>query len=160
MLIGSDSEEHSMRVHASTDIAVTPARLFDYVTTLEHVKRWQPDVVETRSLTEGGCRVGARWRATVEEPRRGRFEVETWVIAMAANEHIVCGFDEPTSSGQIEYRMTSVGPGTRVQATAELRIKGFARWFSLAAKGFVRRKFESRLRLLREAVELEQHLQH
>ena len=145
-----------MRIQTSSvEIAAAPERVFAFMTDPSQIKRWQPDVVESRPLTENGFRVGARWRATVEEYGR-RFDVETWVVALATNERIVVGMDAPTASGEIEYHFVGQGQGTSLSVTATLEIKGMMRILSFLVKGMVRRKMESRLKLLRDVVEAEQ----
>ena len=137
----------------STDVRVPRDRLFAYLTDPTTVKQWQPDVVESRPLTDGGVRPGARWRVTVEEPRRGRFELQTWVVALTPNNRVVYGMDEPSSTAEIEYKLTDSPAGTHIESTATFHMKGFFRLFAPLVRGMVRRKFESRLNLLRDAAE-------
>jgi uncharacterized protein YndB with AHSA1/START domain len=137
----------------STNIRVPRKRLFDYLTDPTTVQQWQPDVVESRPLTDGGVRPGARWRVTVEEPRRGRFELETWVIAFNPDERVVYGMDEPTSAAEIEYRLADTPTGTRVETTATFHLKGFFRFLAPLVRGMVQRKFQSRLDVLRDVAE-------
>ena len=143
-----------MRIPAAhVDVGVPRDHLFAYITDTATVKQWQPDVIESRALTDGGFQPGARWRVTVNEPRRGRFDLETWVIAVTPNERVVYGMDEPSASAEIEYRLADIPTGTRVESEANFRLKGIMKILTPLVRGMVKHKFESRLKLLRDAAE-------
>ena len=146
-----------MRIHPpSIDIDATPERVFAFMTNLAFARRWQPDLVAIpRPLTDGGFRVGARWRMEVAEYGRS-FEVETWVVDMTPNERLVYGMDAPTATVEVDYHLRRDGARTRLEVDATITLKGLMRLFSALVNGMVRRKFESRLQLLREAVEAEE----
>jgi hypothetical protein len=107
-------------------------------------------------LPERGIYVGTRSLATVEEYGR-RFEVENCVIVLTANELVTYHMDAPTASGDIEYHLVRQGDITGIENTISLAPKGFIWLLWPFAKRMVRRKMESRLRLLRDLVESEQH---
>jgi uncharacterized protein YndB with AHSA1/START domain len=139
---------------ASIDIAASPELVFAYMTDPRHVKSWQPDVVESQPLPAGGLCVGTRLRSTVQEYGR-RFEVELRIAAIAANEHVAYEMEAPTASIHSEFRLTRKGNSTRVEHLVTVRLKGLGRLLMPFAKGMVQRKLESRLKLLRDAVEAE-----
>jgi len=140
----------------SIEIEAPPKKIFEFMTDPTHVKSWQPDVVEARPLPPGGLRVGAHVGATVQEYGR-RFDVDLLVAAMSRNERIAYRMEAPTASAYVEYRLVQWGRYTRVVSSAEMRPKGFIGSLYPLMKGVIDRlakwKMESRLRLLRTAVE-------
>ena len=139
------------RVRASVEIAATPKRVFFYLRDQDRVKRWQHDVVETQPLPER-LQTGMLLRSTIQEYGR-RFEVEVRVAALAANEYVGYEMEAPTASVRSEYRLVLQGANTRVESTAVIQPKGFARFLLPLLGGLIRRKLRSRLQLLREVVE-------
>jgi uncharacterized protein YndB with AHSA1/START domain len=142
------------RISASVEIAASPERVFSYMTDPQHLRRWQPDLVEPQSPPEGGLRVGTQFRATVKEYGR-RFDIELRVTALAMNEHVAYDLEAPTASMQSEFHLVPQGKNTRVEHTAVVKPKAFLRVLWPFVQGMIRRKLRSRLRLLREAVEEE-----
>jgi len=142
--------------NASIEIEAAPQTIFEYLTDPRHLKSWQPDVVEPRPLPPGGLRVGAHVGATVQEYGR-RFDVDLLVAAMTRNEHIAYRMEAPTVSALVEYRLVQWGRYTRVVSNVVMRPKGFLRRVYPLMHGVMNRiarwKMESRLRLLRDAVE-------
>jgi uncharacterized protein YndB with AHSA1/START domain len=137
---------------ATVDIAAPRHRVFSFMTNPDYVTRWQPDVVQSIPLTEGGMQRGARWRVTVQEYGR-RFDVDTSVVDMALDERLVFETSAPTANVQVEYRFFDHGPNTRVELMATLKPRGIMRIVFPFAKGMIRRKVASRLDLLREVIE-------
>jgi uncharacterized protein YndB with AHSA1/START domain len=135
------------------DVSAPVERVFAFLRDPMKIKRWQPDVVATRIVSGDGLQKGSRWCATVKEPQRGTFDLEVWVADVVENERIVYAMDEPQSHAEIEYRLSSSGDGTRVACSADFKLKGIARVLSPLVRGFVARKFRSRLALLRDQIE-------
>lgn len=131
-------------------------RVFAFLRDPTKVKRWQPDVITTEIVSGNGLQKGSRWRATVKEPQRGTFDLEVWVADVAENERIVYAMEEPQSHAGIEYRLIGSGEGTQVVCSADFKLKGIARFLSPIVKGFVARKFRSRLDLLRQQIEADE----
>jgi uncharacterized protein YndB with AHSA1/START domain len=142
--------------NATIEIQATPEKVFEYITDPKHVKSWQPDVVEPHPLPPGGLQVGAHVGATVEEYGR-RFDVDLLVAAMKKNDHITYRMEAPTVSALVQYRLVQWGEHTRVVTEIAMRPKGFLGRIYPFVQGLmnriVRRKLQSRLQLLREAVQ-------
>jgi len=135
-------------------VGVPRERLFGYLTDLTTVRDWQPDLAEPpEALTTGGVRPGARWHATVDEPRRGRFTLEVTVAAMTRPEQVSYYMEEPSSSATIAYHLTAQGTGTQVQIQAEFQLKGWRRLLSPLVRPIIQKKLAARLLLLRDAAQ-------
>ena len=138
----------------AVDVAVPPERLFAYLTNPDLVMEWQPDLIgQPQWLTEGGLRPGARFRATMEQPGRGRVDAEMTVVTLTPPERVVYHAEEATSSVDFEWRITRQPNGSQVQVTMDFRLKGFLRLLTLVARPMIRRKLESRVLLLRDAAQ-------
>jgi uncharacterized protein YndB with AHSA1/START domain len=90
------------------EIAASPDRVFSFMTNPEHVKQWQPDVVESIPLTKGSVQRGTRWRVTVEEFGR-RFDVETSVVDLVLNTRLVFETSAPTADARSITASLSTG---------------------------------------------------
>jgi uncharacterized protein YndB with AHSA1/START domain len=141
-----------VRVSANVEIAASPELVFSYMTNPEHIRRWQPDVTASLPPPEGGLRVGTRFRTSVKEYGR-RFDVELLVTAIEMNEHVAYDMESPVASVQSEFRLVPRGNNTRVEHTAVVKPRAFGRVLLPFVRGFLERKLQSRLILLREAVE-------
>ena len=79
------------------------------------------------------------------------------VAAMTRNEHIAYRIEAPKASAYVEYRLVQWGRYTRVVISAVKQPKGFIGSLYPLIEGVINRlakwKMESRLRLLRNAVE-------
>jgi uncharacterized protein YndB with AHSA1/START domain len=141
---------------ASIEIEAPPTKIFEFLTDPKRVQSWQPDVVETRPLPPGGLHVGTHFGATVKEYGR-RFDVDLLVAAMTRNEHIAYRMEAPRASAYVEYWLVQWGRYTRVVSSAVTRPKGLIGSLYPLMKGVINRlakwKMESRLKLLRHAVE-------
>ena len=141
---------------ATIEIDALPEKVFAFITDPKHVKSWQPDVVEPRPLPPGGLQVGAHLGATVQEYGR-RFDIDLLVAAMKRNESITYRMEAPAVSAHVEYRLVQWGRYTLVVNTAAMRPKGFLASFYPVLRGLMKKivewKMESRLKLLRAAVE-------
>ena len=146
-----------MRIPAASVLVQVPReRVFAFMRDQAKLKRWQPEVIDSLLLSGDGSAMGSRWRLTVEDPARGRFELETWIVALKENEFLAYAWEEPRSVGEVEYRLVGSGPGTRIQSTATFYLRGFGRVFTPLVTGSVARKLASRLKLLREQLEAEE----
>jgi len=141
---------------AAIEIAAPPAKIFEFMTDPKHLHSWQPDVLEAGPLPPGGLQIGAHVGAKVQEYGR-KFDVDLLVASMKRNEHIAYRMEAPTVSAQVEYRLVQWGKQTLVVSLAAMRPKGFLRSFYPVVGGLMKRmaqrKMQSRLTLLRAAVE-------
>ena len=139
---------------ASVDIGALPEQVFSFMTDPGRLRQWQPDVGESYPLPEGGLCVGAVLRATVQEYGR-RFEVQLRVTSLVRNQHVAYEMEAPMASVRSEFRLTRAGDKTRVEHLVTLKPKGFGRLLLPLMPGMIRRKLQSRLELLRRALETE-----
>ena len=142
--------------NASIEIEAASQTIFEYITNPMHLKSWQPDVVEPTPLPPGGLRVGAHVGATVQEYGR-RFDVDLLVASMTRNENITYRMEAPTVSAMVEYRLVQWGAHTRVVNNIVMKPKGVLRRLHPFVNGIMNKimqwKMQSRLRMLRDAVE-------
>ncbi len=105
----------------SIEIEATPELVFSFMTDPQHVKSWQPDLVELKPVAPGGLWVGAHVGATVEEYGR-RFDIDMVVAALTPNEHIAYDMNAPTAAVHMDYRLVRWGDRTRLVSTAVVRV--------------------------------------
>jgi uncharacterized protein YndB with AHSA1/START domain len=136
---------------AAVEIPVSPERLFAFLTNPDHVKAWQPDVLEYTFLTDGGLRPGARIRAVMVQPGRGRVEAELTVVTVTPPEHLVYHTEERTSSVDFDYQLSRSPRGASLVVSMDIRLKGLLRLLTVLARPMIRRKLDTQVRLLRDA---------
>jgi uncharacterized protein YndB with AHSA1/START domain len=137
----------------AVDIAVSPERLFAFITNPDHVKEWQPDLLEYEFLTEGGIRPGARIRAAMLQPGRGRVDAELTVVTVTPPEHLVYHSEERTSSVDFDYQLSRSPRGASLVVSMDIRLKGFLRLLTVVARPMIRRKLDALVLLLRDAAQ-------
>ncbi len=146
--IGGSMADYRVQV----SIAATPAQVYPFLTEPERLKQWLGGLVESKPLTEGGTRVGARSLEIVEESGR-RMEMESVVLDVRTNELLAVEISSSMGQMRSEYRLAGDGARTRVDHTMNVRYKGFIRFIAPFIKGMVQKKIEGDLERLRQVVE-------
>src|SRR5437899_599228 len=66
-----------MRISSASVVVLVPSeRVFAFIRDRAKLKCWQPDVIDSHLLSGDGSAAGSRWRVTLKDPARGRFELE------------------------------------------------------------------------------------
>src|SRR6266478_334735 len=88
-----------MRISSASVVVLVPSeRVFAFIRDQAKLKCWQPEVIDSHLLSGDGSAAGSRWRVTLKDPARGRFELETWIVGLRENEQVVYAWQEATSS--------------------------------------------------------------
>lgn len=137
---------------AQVSIAATPVQIYPFLTEPERLKQWLGGLVESKPLTEGGTRVGARSLEIVEENGR-RMEMESVILDVRTNELLAVEISSSMALMRSEYRLTGDGARTRVDHTMNAHYKGFVRLLAPFIRGMVQKKIDGDLDRLRQVVE-------
>ena len=137
------------------DIAAPPAHVFAVLTDPKLQRLLNPEIVEIRQPDP--FQVGDLSHATVREFGR-TFSVEAKLTRRDQDAAVGYDMTTPTWSGHIEYTLTAVDSGTRVdfyfQPVAVTGWKRYpARCLALAIRPLIRRHHRNRLEALRALVE-------
>jgi uncharacterized protein YndB with AHSA1/START domain len=116
-----------IRIETSTQVNQPRDRVFDFLTDVDSLPKWQSGVVQSKRLTEGPVRVGFQYEETAK--------VAFW------NLHTVCTVTDikvnerfsfvAKSSGPLDYDgrfdLQPVAGGTRLTLSGTARLKGIWR---------------------------------
>jgi carbon monoxide dehydrogenase subunit G len=116
-----------IHIEISTQIARTRAEVFDFLTDLDNLKRWQTGVIQTKSLMEGPVRVGYQFTETAKVGPWTLNTVST-VTDLKTNERFAF---QVKSAGpldcDVQFDLQPVAGGTRLTITGAGRLKGMWR---------------------------------
>jgi len=142
-----------IRIEFPVEVARPVQEVFAYVTDLERLGEWQPNLVSVTKETEGPMGEGTRLR----EVRRGPFgrnvEAQVEISAYEPNRR----FDLRVVSGPLpidgSHELHDAGGGTRIDFVAQGQPGGALRLAEPLLRRVLRRQFESYYRRLTEVLE-------
>jgi uncharacterized protein YndB with AHSA1/START domain len=116
-----------IQVEASTQIARRPADVFDFLTEVENLPRWQAGVTEAKPLTPGAMRIGSQFS---QKTRVGPWNLDTigTVSELKTNERIAF---QLKSTGplncEVNFDLQPAAGGTRLTLRGVAQLKGLWR---------------------------------
>jgi hypothetical protein len=145
-ILGSRVSEHraSIRIHAARAV------VFPHLVEPVRLSKWIEGLVSSEPLTEGGPRLGARSRETVEGDGN-RMQMDSEITAFEQDSLLEVRLTSGMMTGRNRFVLTGA---TVVEQTFTLHYHGFARLLAPFLKGSVQKKLESdlaRLKALAEA---------
>ena len=139
---------------ASVRIERPAAAVFPYLTEPSHLTRWLEGLVESRPLSQGGLRVGARSLEVVEVDGE-RIEMQSKVLAYEENRLLRVEIDAPILTGINDYRLAEEDGATRLEFRTETALKGLFKLFASSLHDPIQTKHEADLARLKALVEAE-----
>lgn len=133
-------------------IGAPPERVFPFMIEPELLKQWMNGLKESRPLTEGGLRVGARSEELVEEDGR-RMVVLTEVVRLDHNRALVVKLENEIFDAVSSYELLAAGDATALVHELETTYKGMMKLMSAMIGGMVQKKLEGDLERLRSLVQ-------
>jgi len=133
-------------------IGAPPERVFPFLVEPELLKQWMSGLKESRPLTEGGLRVGARSEELVEEDGR-RMVVLTEVVCLDHNRALVVKLENEIFDAISSYELQAAGDATTLVHELETTYKGMMKLMSAMIGGMVQKKLEGDLERLRSLVQ-------
>ena len=130
--------------HVSRLLAAPPAEVFPYLTDPDLLAEWIEGLVRTEPLTDGGPRLGARSRDTIEERGR-RMEFLSEIVGWAPPERMDVQLEGPGVSATSGYRLEANEGGTHLTHEQTVRYRGMLRVMAPFIDGPVRAKLEGHL---------------
>jgi carbon monoxide dehydrogenase subunit G len=129
-----------IRVEREIDVARSASEVFERLTRIEDLPRWQPAIVEARLTSPGPLGVGSRVRIVVSTAPGRREEAEGTVTEFASPERI--GIAATAGPADIAARVviTPVGESAcRVGLATTIKLGGLLRF----VEGMARSKIEA-----------------
>lgn len=138
--------------HAETIIGVHPGQVFPFLVEPDRLKQWMSGLVDSKALTEGGPRVGARSQETVEEDGR-RVVVLTEITQYEVNRTLAVKLENDMFDAVSCYDLEVHAAGTHVKHRFEAKYKGMMRFMAVMIGGMVQKKLEGDMQRLKQAAE-------
>jgi carbon monoxide dehydrogenase subunit G len=128
--------------------------VFDYVSDLENVPRWNYAIVETKKITDGPIGVGAIFRQVRSLPRRSEEMLQ--ITEFEPDRRFAVHGDLGPFSGTLTYDFQDLGASTRLTNEATLEAQGVMRLAAPIAAGRVRDAVAKNLGALKAFLESSQ----
>lgn len=141
-----------IQFRAEVQIGRPPDHVFPFLIDPRKLVLWIGGLVDSKPLTEGGPRRGAKSIETVEENGR-RFEMSTEILQFEPDRELEARIHAEMGEVISRFRLTSVGDGTRLEQTMTARFTGVYRLFGLLLRGPVQKKLAEDLARLKEKAE-------
>ena len=142
-----------IHIESSTQVNQARDRVFDFLTDIDNLSKWQTGVIQSKRLTEGPVRVGFQFEETA---RIGPWKLHTicTVTDMKANERFAF---EAKSNGPLDYdgrfNLQPVAGGTRLTLNGTARLKGLWRLLQPLLSGDLRKETRSELATMKRLLE-------
>jgi carbon monoxide dehydrogenase subunit G len=131
----------------------SPHDVFEFVSDLENVPKWNYAIVETRKASEGPVAVGTTYRQVRSLPNRSE---ETLRVTEFEPDRRF-GFEGGLGpfEGTLIYELEEIGGDTRLTNKADLEARGIAKLAAPIASGRVRGAVAKNLETLKQLLERE-----
>jgi uncharacterized protein YndB with AHSA1/START domain len=133
-------------------ITAQPEQVFPFLVEPERLKQWMNGLKESKPLTEGGVRVGARSEEIVEEEGR-RMVVLTEITHLEFNRTLVVKLENEIFDAVSTYELLAAIGGTNVKHSLETSYKGMMKLMAGMIGGMVQKKLEGDLHRLKAVAE-------
>ncbi len=114
------------RLHERIETALPPGPTFDFVADFANARLWDPGVVSSSRLDDGPLDVGARYRLEVRMGRRTAPMTYRVSVFDRPNRVVLVGSGSGVDAVDA-IRFVPTDDGTRVEYTADIRLRGLLR---------------------------------
>jgi carbon monoxide dehydrogenase subunit G len=142
-----------IRIEESTQISRPRDEVFDFLTNVDNLPKWQSGVVQSRRLTQGAVRVGFQYEEVVK--------VGPWKL------NAVCTVTDLKANERFAFQMKTSGPldcdgrfdlqpaagGTRLTISGSARLKGVWRLMQPVFGGDLRKETRTELATIKLLLE-------
>ncbi|HXH23074.1 MAG TPA: SRPBCC family protein [Dehalococcoidia bacterium] len=142
-----------IRIELSTQISRPRDEVFEFLTDVGKLPKWQTGVVQSKAVSEGAMRVGYQFEETAK--------VAFWKL------HTVCAVTDikanerfaftAKSNGPIDYHgqfdLQPVAGGTRLSVTGSVNLKGLWKLLQPVLAGDLRKETRAELETIRRLLE-------
>ena len=144
-----------IHIELSTQISQPRDRVFDFLTDIDTLPKWQTGVVQSKRISQGPVRVGFQFEETAKLALWKLHTVCT-VTDIKANQRFA--FDA-RSSGPLDYEgsfdLQPVAGGTRLTLSGTARLKGLWRLLQPVLAGDLRKETRTELATIKLLLEAE-----
>jgi uncharacterized protein YndB with AHSA1/START domain len=142
--------EHSIQIGRSR------SEVFDFLTNVENLPRWQANLVQSVPISDGPARVGFQFEETIHVMMR-RIRAVCTVTEIKANERFAF---EMRSNGPLDcdahFELQPVANGTRLTLIGTARLRGVWRLLQPIVAGELRKETLAELMAMKALLEVPQ----
>ena len=142
-----------IRIDGSTQIDRRRDEVFDFITGVESLPKWQSGVIESKPLSDGPVRVGYQFSETAKVVF-WKLRTVCTVTDLKANERFAF---VAKSDGPLDYEgsfdLQPVAGGTRLTLSGWARLKGIWRLLQPLLAGDLRRETRTELAMIKRLME-------
>lgn len=142
-----------MRFSNTITIERSPHDVFEFISDLENVPKWNYAIAETRKVSEGPVGVGTTYRQVRSLPSRS--EETLRVIEFEPDRRFAVRGGLGPFEGTLAYGFEEVGGITRLTNEADLQTQGIMKLAAPIASGRVRSAVAANLETLKQLLERE-----
>jgi carbon monoxide dehydrogenase subunit G len=140
-----------MRFSNTIEIERSPHDVFEFVSDLENVPRWNHAIVDTRKTSEGPIRVGTTYRQVRSVPSRSEEALE--VTELDPDRRFAVHGGLGPFEATLTYEFENVGGKTRLTNSADLEASGIMKLAAPIASGRIREAVAANLGVLKQLLE-------
>jgi carbon monoxide dehydrogenase subunit G len=129
----------------------SPHDVFEFVSDLENVPRWNYAIVETRMTSDGPVRVGTTYRQVRSLPSRSEETLQ--VTELEPDRRFAVQGGLGPFEGTLTYEFEEVSGNTRLTNKADLRARGIMKLAAPIVSGRVREAVAANLDTLKRLLE-------
>ncbi len=142
-----------IRIETSTQVSQPRDRVFDFLTDVDNLPKWQTGVIQSKRLTEGPVRVGFQYEETAKVAFWNLHTVCT-VTDLKANERYALQVRSPGPIDcDVNFDLQPVAGCTRLTVNGRGRLKGIWRLLQPVLAGDLRKEAQAELATLRRLLE-------
>ena len=145
-----------IQVEHSIQIGRSRKEVFDFLTNVENLPRWQASLVQSVPISDGPVGAGFQFEETIHVMMR-RIRAICTVTEVKANERFAF---EMRSNGPLDcdarFELQPVASGTRLTLTGTLRLKGSWRLLQPVVAGELRKETLAELMAMKNLLEAPQ----
>jgi carbon monoxide dehydrogenase subunit G len=142
-----------IHIEESTQISRPRDEVFDFLTNVDNLPKWQSGVIQSKALSQGPVRVGYQFEETAKVGPWKLHNLCT-VSDLKPNERFAF---EAKSSGPLDYQgsfdLQPVARGTRLTLSGSARLKGLWRLLQPVLAGDLRKETKTEMEAIRRQIE-------
>ncbi len=142
-----------MKFSNTITIERSPHDVFEFVSDLENIPKWNYAIAETRKVSEGPVGVGTTYRQARSLPRRSEETLQ--VTQFEPDRRFAVNGGLGPFEGTLAYEFEDLGGFTRLTNEADLDAQGIMKLAAPIASGRVRSAVAANLETLRRLLERE-----
>lgn len=130
----------------------SPDQVYNFLTDLQSIPKWEGEVLEVRVLTDGPVRLGTKFIEKVKLPMK-TFEAKCEVTGLDPGRRMAFRAGSPLMNYEGEYHLSPAAEGTLVTVDVKASFSGFWKLMEGMFKREITKEVQSKLEKLKQVIE-------